>query len=159
LAVSPAFSEAPKKDTNPKSPEGNTMDEKELKAEQDKLKAQQAEIDAKTAAFNERETQIKATEKALAIKAISSDLDQLVKDGKVLPAQQAALAEFMSTLDSDKDVVEFGEGDDKKKLSQRGFMQSYLAGLPKVVEFKELSDDDGDDNGESDDSQELASQA
>ena len=161
--VSPAFSEGnPQSKPTPKSPEGTTMDENEIKAEQERLAAEKKALKDKEASFSEREAKVKATEKALAIKAISADLDQLVKDGKVLPAQQAQLAEFMATLDSDKDVValsfnEQGEGDDKKKHSQRAFMHTFLSNLPKLVEFKEVSGDDGDEAKSDDDSQELAS--
>ena len=164
--VSPAFSEGnPQSKPTPKSPEGTAMDENEIKAEQERLAAEKKALKDKETSFSEREAKVKATEKALAIKAISADLDQLVKEGKVLPAQQASLAEFMSTLDDEKDVVaisfnEQGEGEDKKKHNQRAFMHTFLNSLPKLVEFKEVSADTGEgDDGDTDDSQELASQA
>ena len=164
-ATIPSFEENPKPNNSPSS-EDNGMTEEELKAEKTKLDAQKAANEAKETAFSERETQIKATEKALSIKAISADLDALVKSGKVLPAQQAALAEFMSTLDDTKDVValafeEGGAGDGKKKKSQRAFMQSYLNTLPKIVEFQEVSGDQGGDDAGVDESnsQELAGKA
>ncbi len=81
----PSFEENPKPNNSPSSGD-NGMTEEKLKAEKAKLKAQKAANEAQETAFAERETQIKATDKALSIKAISADLDKLVKSGKVLPA-------------------------------------------------------------------------
>ncbi|WP_066018693.1 hypothetical protein, partial [Endozoicomonas atrinae] len=84
-------------------------------------------------------------------------LDELVKAGKVLPAQKDQLAEFMASLDSEVDVLEFGEGDQKQSFSQQAFMKDFLGKLPKAVDFKEHSADDQEQPPEN--SNELAQMA
>ncbi len=56
---------------------------------------------------------------------------------------------------------EGGAGYGKKKQSQRAFMQSYLNTLPKIVEFQEVSGDQGGDEAgdEESNSQEQAGKA
>jgi hypothetical protein len=110
-----------------------------LQAENDKLKAQAAQA----ADFAEAEKNLKAREAALVRKEIDGEIDTLVAAGKVLPAQKAGLAEFMASLGDADQVVEFGEGDDQKKVSPRQFMRDYLASMPKLVDFKEHARDDG----------------
>ncbi len=151
--TSPAFSESP---TPPKS-QGNDMDEKELQQLKADLDAREQALKDKETSFSEKETAIKASEAALRKQAIASELDELVKAGKVLPVQREQLAEFMAGLDSDRDVLEFGEGDQKQSFTQQSFMQAFLSKLPKAVDFKEHSSDDQEKPPEN--SNELAQQA
>ncbi len=139
----PAFSEKkPKPNTDP---ENTGMTEAELKQMKADLEAKEQAIADKEASFSEKEAAIKATETALAKKEIEAELETLVKAGKLLPAQKGQLAEFMTSLDSEKDVVEFGEGDDKKTLSQQAFMREFLGKLPKQVDFNERTAGDNDE--------------
>lgn len=125
-----------------------------LQAENERLKAEAQ----KSADFAEKEKSIAEREKALAKKEIETEIDGLVAAGKVLPAQKAGLAEFMSSLTDAEQVVEFGEGEQAKKVSPRQFMRDFLSSMPKLVEFGEKS---GDDKGSAQDltAQELADKA
>lgn len=150
---SPSFKEPkPKPNT-----EGSGMTEEELKKKEADLAAKEQSLKDQQASFSEKEAAVKATEAALAKKEVDAELSELVKAGKVLPAQKAALADFMSSLDGEKGVVEFGEGDDKKSLNQRDFMREFLGKLPKAVDFKEHGKDDNEDPPE--DSNALAAKA
>ena len=152
---SPAFSET---QPNPDShTEGTGMTEEELKQRQAELESLEQALKEKEAAFSEKETSIKATEVALQKQAVDSQLDSLIKQGKVLPAQKAQLAEFMMSLDSNREVLEFGEGDDKQRFSQQAFMNRFLGQLPKAVDFGEHSADDQKNPPEN--SHELAQKA
>lgn len=68
---------------------------------------------------------------------VTAAIDELVKAGKVLPAEKPGLVAFMTALD-DKDTVQFGEGEAGKK-TPAAFMADFLKGLPARVDFKERS--------------------
>ncbi|MGI2027788.1 hypothetical protein [Endozoicomonas acroporae] len=152
---SSAFSEQNSPSQQP--PEGNAMTEEELKQLKADLEAKEQSLKDREASFSEKETAIKASEAALRQQEIASDLDALVKAGKVLPAQKERLAEFMASLDNEKDVLEFGEGEQKKSFSQQAFMKEFLGKLPKAVDFKEHAADDQEQPPEN--SNELAQKA
>lgn len=135
----PAFKEASPNRTPTEEPD---MNKEELEKQKAELAAREEALKSKEASFSEKEEAVKATEAALLQKEISAELDTLVKAGKVTPAQKGQLAEFMAGLDTEKDVLEFGEGDSKKSYSQREFMRQFLNKLPKAVDFNEHSGDD-----------------
>lgn len=72
---------------------------------------------------------------------VTTAIDALEKEGRVLPAEKAALVAFAAALD-DKDTVQFAEGDDGKK-TRAGFFLGFLKALPPRVDFAERSADDG----------------
>lgn len=112
----------------------------------EQIAAMQAELDAlktKEVNFSESEKAIKQREAALAKREIGLQVDDLIKQGKVLPAQKVGLVEFMASLDGDTLTVEFGEGDKAQKVSPRKFMTDFLASMPKLVDFAEHSKPDG----------------
>ena len=159
---SPAFAE-PK----PKATEGaamsasEVMTKEELEQAKKDLETREQALKDKETSFSEKETAVKAAETAITKKEIDAELAELVKAGKLTPAQKTQVADFMASLDGDiagkKAVVEFGEGDQKKTYSQRAFMREFLSQLPKAVDFKEHSKDDDDTPPEN--SNELAQQA
>ncbi len=65
--------------------------------------------------------------------------------GKWPPAfDKAGLVELMESLDSANiEAIEFGEGEDKKKLSQLSAFQGFIERLPTIVHFGELTGDLG----------------
>ena len=125
--------------------EGNTVDEAtkqklaNLEAENAALKSAQQQA----ADFAEQEKTLRAREAAIAKREIGAEIDGLIAAGKVFPAQKSGLVEFMASL-GDADTVEFGEGDQAKKLSQRAFIREYLSSLPKLAEFREIASDNSD---------------
>lgn len=121
----------------------------QLQADLAAAQARVAELDGTAANFAEREAALAARERATAVATIRADLDKHVKDGRLLPAHAAPLAEFMASLPDDGTVVEFGEPVDgvTPKLSGRDFMAAFIAGLPKAVEFGELAGGNGPSAG------------
>jgi hypothetical protein len=98
---------------------------------------------AQTAEFAEQLATLAKRERDLSKREIGNQLDDLIKTGKVLPAHKVGLVEFMATLDDADQTVEFGEGTAAVKQSPRQFMQAFLSGLPKVIDFAERSKEDG----------------
>lgn len=64
--------------------------------------------------------------------------EQLVKGGKLLPAQKAGVVAMLDTAAAAQ-PVEFEEGGVKKSQPQLDFVKSFLSGLPKVVEYSEVA--------------------
>jgi hypothetical protein len=145
-AASPAFSEGHTTMPTPQEMQA-TIDR--LTAENATLKANQKPVD-----FAERESSLAAREakvaEALAKAArvdVEARVDAAVKGGRLLPAQRKHAVEFAMALSDDDAVIEFGEGDKAKKVSQR---EAYLLDIEsrgKVVEFDELSRDTGAADG------------
>lgn len=128
----------------------------------EQIAAMQAELDAlkaKEVNFSESEKAIKQREAALAKREIGLQVDDLIKQGKVLPAQKVGLVEFMASLDGSTLTVEFGEGEQAKKLSPRQFMTDFLEKMPKLVDFAEHSKPDGKQDAGDLTAEELAKKA
>lgn len=102
---------------------------------------------ATTAQFAEKDKAVQtildrlATNDRTAKRALlGGKIDTLAATGKVLPAQRDAIIAFAETLDADNaDSIEFGEGEKKKKYSQRDFYLELLSQSPVAVEYSELS--------------------
>lgn len=134
----PAFTEEPSMTT----PNAMTPDQAaQLQADLDAARARVTELEGQSTNFSEREAQLAARERAANVATIRGELDTHVKAGRILPAHVAALAEFMASLSTDGEVVEFGEPVDgaTPKVSPRAFMAAFVAQLPKAVEFGELA--------------------
>lgn len=111
-----------------------------IRAELDAAKAKITELEgaaAQVANFAEREAAIAAREAAIVRKAIEVEVDDLVKAGKVLPAEKGALVAFMANLPEGEATIDFGEGDKAEKVHARDFMRRFLGARPKVVEYGE----------------------
>lgn len=136
-------------------PQDKTMTSEQIAAMQKELDA----LKAKEVNFSESEKAIKQREAALAKREIGLQVDDLIKQGKVLPAQKVGLVEFMASLDGSTLTVEFGEGEQAKKLSPRQFMTDFLANMPKLVDFAEHSKPDGKQGAGDLTAEELAKKA
>jgi len=121
----------------------------QMQADNAAAQARIAALEGQTTSFAEREAALAARERATQVATIRADLDKHVKDGRLLPANVAPLAEFMAGLPAEGEVVEFGEAVDgvTPKVSPRAFMAAFVAGLPKVVEFGEIAGGTGPSAG------------
>lgn len=134
--VMPAFSEE------------DPMTIAELQAQVAKLTAERdaALANAKPADFSEREAslaareaKVKDAEAKAARTAIEGRVDAAIKEGRLLPAQRKHAIDFAVGLVDGEAVIDFGEGDKAKKVTQR---EAYLLQIeqgPKVVEYGERS--------------------
>lgn len=148
------------KQTQAATPNFTEPQDKTMTPEQ--IAAMQAELDAlkaKEVNFSESEKVIKQREAALAKREIGLQVDDLIKQGKVLPAQKVGLVEFMASLDGSTLTVEFGEGEQAKKLSPRQFMADFLESMPKLIDFTEHSKPDGKQGAGDLTAEELAKKA
>lgn len=149
-----AESEEPKPAATTAFSEGNDMPTiQELQADVARLTAENAALKAnqKPVDFAERETNLAAREAAVAAAQAKADratvegrVDAAVKAGRLLPAQRKHAVDFAMSLSDGDAVIDFGEGDKAKKVSQR---EAYLLDIEsrgKVVEFDELSSDPGE---------------
>lgn len=117
-----------------------------LTAENTRLKANQL-----PANFAERETTLAAREAAVAASegkiaraGVEARVDGLITAGKLLAAQKKATVDFAMSLADGEAVLDFGEGDAAKKVTQREAYLLQLESAGKVVEFGELSQQTGD---------------
>ena len=128
----PSFSET----KTPPDEDSIMLTPEQIQALQDENAALKAQA-AQAADFAEKQADIEAREKALLRKEIEGKVDGLIAGGKVLPAHKSQLVDFMASLQDADTVVEFGEGDQAEKFSQRAFFEKFLADMPKAVEFGE----------------------
>jgi len=122
-------------------PAGDDMDKEELARQEAALKAQRETFEAdqakKAAEFAEREAKLQADEAARRRVGIADFVGDLIKQGKLLPKDEAGLVAFMASID-DAGTIEFGEGDAKRAPKSSEWLRTWLASLPKQIEFGEL---------------------
>lgn len=120
--------------------EPNMKTAEELQAELDVANARVAELEAKEAAdFAEKAAAAEAAAKEADRVAVGAKIDELIAQGRVLPAERSQLVDYAASLQDAETVIEFGEGDEKQAHSQRGFFIASLAARPVAVDFKERS--------------------
>lgn len=108
---------------------------------------QQKEKDADLAA---REEAVRQAETEAGKKNIASFCEDLCKKGVLTPAMMKhgmGLANFLEQISAIDAPIEFGEGADRKKQTPVEFMQSFLAALPKAIEFREMAGNEKDAGG------------
>lgn len=127
----------------PAGGEGNTMTEEEIRAAQAKLEADRKALADQEAAFAETQRQADERRRAELHATNLLRLDELVKAGKILPAEQHQLGAFLEVLDPDQEL-EFSEGADGGTVKRRAVdaLLKFLDGLPPRVEFGELTGGD-----------------
>lgn len=130
-AAMPAFSE----DSNMITPEQLAAE----KARADKAEADLKTLQAQVASFSEREKSVAEREAKLQRSEVETRVDELIKAGKVLPAQRKATVDFAMSLQAGEASFDFGEGDQAKKVNQRDLYLKQIAAGPKLVEYGEKS--------------------
>ena len=127
---SPSFSTPPSE-----AAIGDSMTEEEIKKREAELAAREEQLKEKEVSFAE------ASATAVATAEAKEFAGELVQAGKLLPAQEQNVVAFMASLNNE-DSVSFAEGSEK---SQVAFFKEFLNGLPKAVEFSEITGDAGDE--------------
>lgn len=112
-----------------------------LQSENTTLKAANADLTQKvtklTADFAEAQGREAAARKASELTGIKSEIDVLVKAGKVLPREVDHLAQFAQSQDDAALTFDFAEGDKVEKVSARKLFMKQLEARPVVVDFLE----------------------
>ncbi|MEW6314137.1 MAG: peptidase [Pseudomonadota bacterium] len=127
-APAPAFGEP---DHTPKGDEMSAEEKARLAA----LEAENADLKKQHAEFAEAEAKRKRDAAHVDHLAFA---EGLVKDGKLLPANQAVAVAALDLIAAQNAPLEFGEGDNKASLTVASF-QAVLTAFPKVVEFGEAA--------------------
>lgn len=127
-----SFSETP----TATKPEDVAMTPEEIAAEKAALDKRKADQDAREAAFAEREASRRADDNA-------AFAEELVQEGRLLPASRDQVAAILSALPADQDVS--FAGDDGKEQSQplADTLRAILKAQPVAVDFS--AQDMGDD--------------
>jgi hypothetical protein len=141
-----AFDEDNTNPSNPTNPEEKPMDKPNNPAKPDENR--EADFAAREAALAERENKLKEKEQAQAqaekaqVQQKATDFaEAMVKDGKVLPAQKAALIEVL--VMSSQQPVSFSDGSQTVSKSAVDVIKEIIEQKP--VDFSEKSGgDDGD---------------
>lgn len=145
--ASPAFSES--QTPSPITTEPTMTPEQIAAAQADILRREQAlqeekkALDAQNASFSERQAALAAQEAAAKRAGVVEFVEAQVKAGRVLPRDKAPMIEYMAG--GDAAVLEFSEGDGgaTKKIGRDDWFRQWMAGLPKSVEYGELSGERG----------------
>lgn len=111
-----------------------------------------AEFAERERALDEREERIRQGEQQQAQAAQQARRDEavafadgLIADGcRIKPAQRAAVVELILAMPAET-TLSFGEGDDQVEQPAAELFRSFLAGLPKSVDFAEKSGAQDDD--------------
>lgn len=99
-------------------------------------KAEKAGEEKAAALFAEKEKKMKSDAHK---KEVSEFISSSIQTGKILPAwEKMGLAQFMETLPSDA-AIEFGEEGAKVSKTLYEFFRSFLAEIPKTVNFGEFA--------------------
>jgi hypothetical protein len=137
---SSAYSETPRPTPpHPTTPEVTDVDKQELERREQEAEAREARIKQQEADFAEREQKYRA-------EASAALVDDLVKQGRVLPKHRDGLVAFMANQDAEG-ALEFGEGKDATKTTGRDFLETFLKELPVAVDYSERAGG-GDDAGD-----------
>lgn len=106
--------------------------EDELKKREEALEVREKQMKAEFAEF----------QTAKALDEAGRKVADLIKEGKVTPAQSEGLVEFMASLDKESESLEFSEAEKTIRQSPYDFVSGFLNKLPKQVEFAEVSAED-----------------
>lgn len=120
---------------------GDTMSVED-KARLAELEAENAALKKDKADFAEQQKQAKNAANHAAHVSFAEDL---VRQGRLLPAQKDLTVATLDFFTANESVVEFGEGDAKKPLLD-AVKADLFAKLPKVVEFGEIGTGDASAN-------------
>lgn len=109
-------------------------------AASDKAAREKAELQfAEAEKTRKAEADARAAEEAKQRQALHvAFADELVKEGKLLPAQKPGVLAMLGAA-SAAPAIEFEEGGAKKTQPQLDFVKGFLKGLPKVVEYSEVA--------------------
>lgn len=132
-------------DSVPNFNEGaDDMNIEELKAENAELKSKVEKLESQASNFSEREAKVAEREKALERAEVESKIEEFVEAGKVLPAEKDKALEIALSLGTEQNI-DFGEGDDATKISQREQFFNFLNSQSAKVDFSEQSDSKDDE--------------
>lgn len=109
-----------------------TSHDAEFKAATAALEAKEAEFARQKAGFEAKQAEFKRAQ------AIEPEIEALVREGKVLPAEKPGFVALFSRLPEDFEV-EFAAADGAKKVRGGVFLKDFLKNLKPRVQYSEIS--------------------
>jgi len=94
-----------------------------------------------------REQKVREKEAQSRKERIASFCEALAREGKLTPAMMTAgmgMTNFLESIAAIETPIEFAEGEEKGGETPLEFMQRFLSGLPKSIEFNEIATADKD---------------
>ncbi len=145
--VKSAFAEGGAANPKPtaKAEEDNVdqKDKEALAAERAKLAEDRAKLEKDKADFAEREAKLKETEAARVHAEHVAFAEELVKEGRLLPANKLSTVALLDELAAGGRSLDFTEdGGSKKSVASAEAFKAMLKGQPKVVDFSERATGD-----------------
>ncbi|MBF0193488.1 MAG: hypothetical protein HQL71_02980 [Magnetococcales bacterium] len=120
-----------------KQPEKQTKEQ--LAPTKEELEKQQQDLKAREDELTKREEKINNQERDNKKQRMGQLIDQLIKEGRVLPRDKEGLLALLDRLDT-SGVIEFSEGEGEAKKSEAAsYFQSFIKRLPVQVEFAETT--------------------
>ncbi|HEY3276393.1 MAG TPA: hypothetical protein VGJ94_07210 [Syntrophorhabdaceae bacterium] len=120
----------------------------EVEEEKKRLEVQFAEgHKAKEEALRSREEKIESREREARKAGITAFCETLQQEGRLTPSMMGAgvgMTNFLESIASLDRAIEFAEGDKKVRQTPLEFMEAFLKGLPKFIEFSEVARNDKD---------------
>ena len=110
------------------------------------LAQREADLNARESQLNGRETTLDTRQTEQARQETVAFCEQLVTEGRLLPRDQEAMAQFMESLPTEATVT-FAEGDSQvpRPGQPAAFLKQFLSRLPVQVDFSERAPGTGDD--------------
>lgn len=134
--------------------------EEQKKAAEDKVAADKLMKDNE-AKFSAQGKEIAELRAERVKEKVSTTVNKLKAEGKLLPAHEAGMAEFMTSLESLPEKFEFSKGEGKVTKSPSEFFSEFMAAMPELVKLNKKSDGNGkaDADVDAEDPQALANAA
>lgn len=125
------------------------------KVEREKARQEFAESQkAKEDALKAREEKLRAQEAEARRTGVAAFCEGLEKEGRLTPAMMKVgmgMTNFLESIGSIETPIEFGETNERKRQTPLEFMQTFLTGLPKSIEFREFASSEKDPGAGDDD--------
>lgn len=112
--------------------------ETEMEKNDAEIAAKKAELELRERALLEREAKARRDD-------AMEFAEQLVKDGKLLPRQKAAVVELLLALPAGT-TIEFAEGEQQVKAPAIDTLRALLNDLPKRLDFSEKTPSEGEES-------------
>lgn len=109
----------------------------DLKTTQEALDLRQTKLDEQEAKLKKQASDLKEKEQGIVSTQLSAFVDDLAKEGKVVPGMKKDIVSFMESIHG-QNVVQFS---DEKKSTPLDFFKDFLSKQPKIVEFGEFASD------------------
>lgn len=116
--------------------EEGMMDEKTLKEKEEEIRLLKDELEK----AKEKEKEVEELRKKLEMAEVEREVDRLIFEGKVFPAEKEIVVQLLMSLPKEKKTIELaGEDGEKKQYSPRDLFRAFLRAQEKRLEFSEVA--------------------